>query len=396
VNGKVFFSILMGLNLGIIFMTIPPALDTMMTFYGVSYYQISLLISALIWSHALMQVPAGLMTDRLGIRFTLIACLACMIIGHVLPILFSNLLFAIIGRVIAGIGTGLSVAATMKLIALSVPENRVGTYQAFFGGFFSIGSIIAYVCIPRLLSLGWQSVYGMPLVSCLPLLIMVGVLGLGPHHSTISISLHLQTVVHMKEGWSLGFFHALSFGSILTLGNWVPALLAEVSAETSVIQFAWGGALVMLISGIGRLSGGFVLLRWTPLMVVNSSIIFLAFIFGGILFVQSSAFVLCMALLAAWFASINFGALFHLASRVTSSDYYATLFGFINFLANLGAVIFTIMFGVMKDLSGSFIGGFGVMALLAAMAYLWGRTSLRRAAATPFRRSGEVQALTID
>lgn len=384
VNSNVFFSIFMGLNLGIIFMTVPPALDTLMTYYGVSYYHISLLISALIWSHALMQVPAGLMTDRLGIRFTLIVCLTCMIIGHVLPIILSNLLFAITGRIIAGIGTGLSVAATMKLIALSVPEDKVGIYQAFFGGFFSIGSIIAYVCIPRLLPLGWQSVYGLPLVSCLPLILMMGMLRLSPHHSIISISLHLQTVVRMQGGWSLGFFHALSFGSILTLGNWVPSLLAEVSAETSTLQFAWGGALIMLISGIGRLSGGFFLLRWTPLMVVNGSIIFLAFIFFGILFVQSSAFVLCMALLAAWFASINFGALFHLASRVTSSDYYATLFGFINFLANLGAVIFTVMFGVIKDLSGSFIGGFGVMALLAATAYLWGRKSLRQAAANQF------------
>ncbi len=371
----------MGLNLGVIFMTIPPALDTLMSFYGVSYYRMSLLISALIWSHALMQVPAGLMTDRLGIRFTLIVCLACMIIGHVLPIVLPDLLYAIVGRVIAGIGTGLSVAATMKLIALSVPESRVGTYQAFFGGFFSIGSILAYVLIPRALSLGWQTVYWLPLLSCLPLLLMVGMLRLEPHRATISISLNLKTVVCLREGWSLGLFHALSFGSILTLGNWVPALLAEGAVETSALQFAWGGALVMLISGIGRLSGGFVLLRWAPLMVVNGSIISLAVIYFGLLFVQSSAFVLIMALLAAWFASINFGAIFHLASRVTTSDYYATLFGFINFLANLGAVLFTIMFGYIKESSGSFIEGFGVMALLSIAVYLWGRKSLGRAVA---------------
>jgi len=88
-----------------------------------------------------------------------------------------------------------------------------------------------------------------------------------------------------------------------------------------------------------------------------------------------------MALLAAWFASINFGAIFHLASRVTTSDYYATLFGFINFLANLGAVLFTIMFGYIKESSGSFIEGFGVMALLSIAVYLWGRKSLGRAVA---------------
>lgn len=370
----------MGLNLGVIFMTIPPALDPLMALYGVSYYPISLLISSLIWSHALMQVPAGLMTDRLGIRITLIMCLCAMIIGHALPVMRPDLFVAIVGRVIAGIGTGLSVAATMKLIALSVPEQRIGTYQAFFGGFFSFGSILAYLCIPFLLSLGWQAVYLMPLFICLPLLLMVGMLKVVPHYATISVSLHLKTVLRMPEGWSLGFLHALSFGSILTLGNWVPALLAEVSAETSAIHFAWGGAIVMLISGIGRVSGGFVLLRWQPLMLVSSSMLSLSVIYFGMVFIASPMIIPLLALAAGWFASINFGALFHIAARVSSSDSYATLFGFINFLANLGAVLFTIMFGVVKESTGSFMGGFGIMALLAAAAWWQGR-SLKRAVA---------------
>ena len=51
---------------------------------------------------------------------------------------------------------------------------------------------------------------------------------------------------------------------------------------------------------------------------------------------------------------INFGALFHLAAWVTATDSYATLCGFINFLANLGAILFTLMFGLMKDTLGSF------------------------------------------
>ena len=58
----------MGLSLGFIFMNIPPALDRLMDLYGASYLRISILISTLSWSHALMQVPAGMIGDRLGIR----------------------------------------------------------------------------------------------------------------------------------------------------------------------------------------------------------------------------------------------------------------------------------------------------------------------------------------
>jgi hypothetical protein len=77
-------------------------------------------------------------------------------------------------------------------------------------------------------------------------------------------------------------------------------------------------------------------------------------LFLGLFIIPSPALALGLALLAAWFASINFGALFHLAARVTATDSYATLFGFINFLANLSAILFTLMFGLMKDTMGSF------------------------------------------
>ena len=74
---------------------------------------------------------------------------------------------------------------------------------------------------------------------------------------------------------------------------------------------------------------------------------------------------------------INFGALFHLAAWVTATDSYTTLFGFINFLANLGAILFTLMFGLMKDTLGSFTWGFFILSLLALAAYILSRRGLR-------------------
>jgi fucose permease len=84
-----------------------------------------------------------------------------------------------------------------------------------------------------------------------------------------------------------------------------------------------------------------------------------------------------MAVLAAWFASINFGAIFQLASRATSPDSMGGLVGFINFLANIGAVLFTLLFGWMKDAAGSFGWSFAVLAVLCLMATI-GIRSLER------------------
>lgn len=94
--------------------------------------------------------------------------------------------------------------------------------------------------------------------------------------------------------------------------------------------------------------------------------------------VSQPGVVLGLALLTAWFAAINFGALFHLASRTASVASLGTLLGFVNSLGNLGAVLFTLLFGWSKDALGSFSWGFAVLAVLAASALLPGARVLSR------------------
>jgi MFS family permease len=374
-NLKMIFAVLTGLNLGVIFMNMPPALDELMFLYGVSYARISILLSALLWSQALMQIPAGMMTDRLGVRWALITSFLFMSLGNIVPAFLPNYELAIFGRVITGIGTGLSFASIMKLVAIYAPGGKIGTYQAFFAGFFSIGSIISYLFIPCLVDSGWQWIYIMPGVLSLPFLAMIPALRLRSETPGTFSPLYMGRIISSKEGWILGICHALSFGSMLTIGNWVPSLMAEISKEVMAIGFTWGGALVMLTSGIGRLFGGFLLMRFSPLKIVRGSMAILSTLFLLLFLIHYPLPALSLALLASWFASINFGAVFQLAARLTVADSYATLFGFINFLANIGA-IFTLLFGFMKDMAGSFTWGFAVLSIIALAAYIMSKIGL--------------------
>jgi MFS family permease len=371
-NGKMAYAFLMGLNLGFIFLNIPPALDLLMALYGASYTRISILISSLLWSHALMQIPAGLITDRLGLRRALAICLACMGAGGLIPALAPSLEVAVAGRVLTGLGTGLGFIATMKLIALHAPGGRVGTYQAFFAGSFSIGSILAYLLIPSISGLGWKWVYLATAAGCLPLIGWLLPLDLARPFAAAPPPLSLHQILRVRTGWIIGFYHALSYGSMINLGNWVPTLLTEVWQGSSATQYAWGGAAIMLISGLGRLSGGFILFRLRPLAIAHGSLLLLVFLFAGLFGLQVPAVVLPLALLAAWFASINFGAFFQIASRAVAAESLGLFFGFINFLANLGAIGFTLAFGWMKDRFGTLSGGFGLMAALCVLAVVLG------------------------
>ena len=301
----------------------------------------------------------------------------CFICGNFVPILSPHLGPAIVGRVITGIGTGLSFVATMKLIALSAPSQRIGVFLGYFGSFFSLGGILAYLLIPSLIKFHWEWAYATTVGMNLSLILWLWALRL-ERVSRVANPLPLFQVLRLREGWVLGAYHALSWGAMINLGSWLPSLLADIWKDSVTIQFAWGGALVMLISGLGRLSGSFILLKFTPLRVANGSILILSVIFLSLFIVPYGGAVFALALLAAWFASLNFGAFFDLASRSVSSDSLGSLVGFINFLANLSAMLLAILFGWLKDTVGSFSWAFLILTVFGLTIYLVGRNSLKR------------------
>ena len=110
VNREIVFALLLGFDLGITFMNIPPALQTLMGVYGVSYVTISVLIGTLFWSHALMQMPAGLITDRAGIKRTLVMSLFCVSVREPSSCFVSRHWdWPSSGRMIIGVGSGLGI-----------------------------------------------------------------------------------------------------------------------------------------------------------------------------------------------------------------------------------------------------------------------------------------------
>jgi MFS family permease len=379
-NYPIAFALFAALNLGVSFLNLPPVLDALMVLYGVSYGGLSVLLSALLWSHVAMQLPAGVIADRLGLRPTLLVGLTAMSLGNLLPALSPDLELAIAGRVVTGIGTGLVFVTAMKLMALHAPEDRGGAYQGYYGGFFSIGTILAYLSLPTLVHYDWRWPYLTAALGSLAALAMVPFLRLRPAPPPPRQRLFqpLRLILAEPVVWVIGGYHALSWGMMLNLGHWVPSVLAEVWDSGTALHLAWGGALVMLISGLGRLSGGIVMLRVRPVALANGSIGILAAASLCLALAWAPWMVLVLMVIVAWCSSTNFGALFYLAGRGSPKVAMATVFGFVNLLANLGAIIFTLSFGWVKEMSGSFSGGFGMLAILAISGWLFGRRVLRQ------------------
>lgn len=350
------YSMGLGLCLGVALMNIPPALDVLMAHYQVNYLGISVLITALLWAHALCLLPGGMAADRWGTKPTLGWGLFLLVFGNLLPLLSSEMFLTTVGRMICGVGTGLSYAAAMKLLAIAAPPDRAGVYQAYLGGAVALGSIAAYVVLPSMAAWDWRWPFGLPAaLSCLSLALLWPLsLGQVCGGRAGAAGIGLLGIVAMPQGWMLGLLHALSWGSVIALGNWTPALIAEAKGTLSTAPLAWSGVVVMLVSGVGRIVGAPLLARFKPSMVAGLSMLLLALAYLGILLANGVWWLMVLVVAGVTLASVNFGSIFQLASRATGAGNLGGLLGFVNLVANVGAICFTLLLGFFKDQTGSF------------------------------------------
>ena len=372
------FVMLIGLTGGFVLLGLPPVIDLLFDLYGVSYAGMSVLLSALLWSHAAVQVPGGIVIDRLGLRRSLVLCLIFMLAGSLLPALAPLYGIALIGRIVAGFGTGLSFIVCMKMVAVNFGPKKAGMIQGFYGGLFSGGSILAFYFLPSLVVYSWRLAFLGPaaLVACC--IVLVFFLKLKPEQPNGAPHLPVRKIAAMPQSWTIAALHAFSYGSVIMLGNWIPSVIAEMHHVTSAEGFAWVSMLVLFISGISRFGGGFLLIRFSALKLGLITVALVLIFYVGLFVVPQPGMVISLAVLICLFGSVNFGALWSLAARLSTAESMGVVFGFVNLLANLGAVLFTLMMGWTKDVAGSFTPGFLLMAVGSLLALFFGVRVLGR------------------
>ena len=248
---KLILSLFTGLTGGFVLLGLPPVIDLLFDLYGVSYAGMSVLLSAVLWSHAAIQVPGGIVLDRLGVRRAMTLCLALMLAGSLLAAAKPVYSLALAGRILAGFGTGLSFITSMKLIATNFKPGRVGIIQGFYGGLFSGGSIFAFYFLPILVTHSWRWTFFVPAIMAAICLILLFITKLNPESNGGIKPLPLKKIVSMKQAWAIAGLHAMSYGAVIHLGNWTPSVIAE-KAGTGAMAFAWVGMLVLFISAVSR------------------------------------------------------------------------------------------------------------------------------------------------
>ena len=376
---------LVSLALGFTFLNIPPLGRQFMALLDIGYDGLSWVLSGMLWAHALSQIPAGLVADRIGPWTTMMAGLSICILANLCPFLDPRSLPLAVGmRFCLGVGASLSLLGAMKTIYLLTPSDQLTRVQGLQGAGFSFGFVLPYLILPRLGPTAWPFAY---LGSAFFLMAAMGAAFFLPRRKlkppkTVKTAAEIRraifSIISSPAIWALGLIHGLSYGSLNNLGNWLPSILADLDGRGNPEAWALAATLLLLLGTFSRAFSSQIFYRAPRNLVVSRSVLVIVSMYLIMGLAGQRYFVLGAALLMALACGANYGGLFTMTAGAFEAAYAATAVGVMNTIANLFNVGITLFLGYVRQYSGGF--GPSLLALAGAGFLLWlfGRGAIRR------------------
>ncbi len=375
------------LGMGFMFLNVSAVAEQFRDLFSLNYAGLGVFLSAPFWAHTLVQVPAGLVVDRLGtLRALVLSCLLCAA-GSFVPMFAPQSLFlAVCMRMLIGLATGLLFLSVVSAVKALCPPAFMSRAQGLQGAAFSLGTMIPFVVLPCFGDNGWIAAY--ILGGVLPVILLISLLfvPLAPLRREPAVQvesagnlLHvLGKVARNRRLWFIGCCHGFSFGTITALGNWLSVMLADSAraggaAASNAEAWALPTSLVLLAGTVARVAGG-ELGRTLPKqkllvgLVLGIGIFYLSLALAGNTWVLL-AFAFALALCCGG----TYSSVFTMTIEAAGATHTATGIGFMSMLANCVNVALILLLGVVREYAGGFAPALAVCGLCTLALVLVGR-----------------------
>jgi MFS family permease len=237
--------------------------------------------------YAAMQIPAGVLLDRVGPRVMIATGAATMVAGQLTLALTESLPLAIAARAVVGIGDAITFISVLRLVPAWFPPRRVPLVSQLTGICGQIGQVLSAVPFLAILhGPGWTAAF----VSAAALGVVVFVLSLtvirdvppGTERQTQKVTLAesgRQVVrVWRRPGTRLGFFSHMGTQfsiTVFTLIWGVPYLSSAQGVSSGVVGIMLTTSVVAAIASgivVGLLTGRYPNRRsWMVLSIMVSN-----------------------------------------------------------------------------------------------------------------------------
>src|ERR1700755_1084720 len=111
--------------------------------FGTDAAGVAMLASSYFWGYTLMQIPAGLLVDRYGVKRVVLFSMAASSLGSAAFALAPNLFDVFAARLVVACGDALVFTALLKLVALSFKDERFGIMSGISQVSGYVGGVMA-------------------------------------------------------------------------------------------------------------------------------------------------------------------------------------------------------------------------------------------------------------
>jgi len=333
---------------------------------GLSFTQAGTLSAAGILVYALMQIPAGYLADRYGLKRlffigALGTTLLCVTFGFV-----TVFWQAVVNQMVAGAFHAFLFQSGLALLASWFGAERRATAMGLSLVAIFSGQLVVNAFGPVLVAyFNWRSpfmLFGSAGIWAAFLYLWLGrELAYSGARQKLRIGDALELFRHPFM-WLCGVIQYIRLGVMQGILFWLPSfLLDEQGLPLQVTGFII--AIRTLLIAPSTILGGYISDRLrNPTAVMALSLIILALTTAGFTKVSNLSVLMALIFVNAIFVQSYFGPLFSIPVDRYGTKMLGTLSGFGNFYANLGGLTFTYVLGLLKDRTGYFEAGFNAIA----------------------------------
>jgi len=128
---------------------------------GLTYATAGLLISSYFFVYAVMQLPAGILSDRLGPRRTIIGFTVFTVLGALLFYIAQGLELLLAAQLLMGLGSSVFYINAVQIVSRWFPQDRQASAIGILSATSGLGSFAAYMGFPLASAYlgGWRPLY---------------------------------------------------------------------------------------------------------------------------------------------------------------------------------------------------------------------------------------------
>jgi MFS family permease len=339
---------------------------------GLTYAQAGSLASADLLVYALMQFPAGYLSDRYSPR-KLVVIGALGLMGLSILLAFTRQYWQVLLiQFFWGFFMSFMFTPAMSVfIRWFSPERRTTTSTLPVAG-TSLGILAVNLLFPVIVS--HSDTWRLPFIvfGAAGVVFALGLLIFGREAISQGTQAKfrldiIREVFRYKQVWLCYGLQFIRFGIVQGILFWLPTLL--LSEKQFTLQLAGTViALQAIITGVFNMFVAYLSDRFKkPTLVIGASMVMLLVTTGLLVPLNSVGLVITVIFINAIFLQAYFGPLFTLAVEILGPEKTGTSNGVSNMFAIFGGLFSAYLMGVLRDNTGSFEWGFYSICILSAI-----------------------------